>query len=369
MRVLQVYNILGALTERVWLEVPLALAERGWRPAIWYEQWADECPEIQYTVIERERVNVTDGTPAEVRSELEELADRQGVSGPVPELIHCHTGPRMLQVLGMLKAGVPCVVSLYGYDASRLLRDPAWGVRYAWAAAHGCKFVALGEAMKRAVVGVGVPEAAVEIIRLGIDTGQWTFSPKPLARQAVLLAVGRLVEKKGFDTLIAAMALLPGVKLNLVGDGPLRAKLAVLAESVAPGRVDLLGKLDRAATAAQMNLADCLVVSSRTAADGDAEGTPIVLMEALAVGTPVVSTDNGCCRDVVPDSYVTEAIAAEGDAKGLATAIDRVLAWTADHRASMQVAGRKWVESRYDLKDTVAAYDALYRALVTRRPA
>ena len=73
------------------------------------------------------------------------------------DLVHGHFGPRILQGAAWLTRGVPMVVSLYGYDMGRLLRDPAWADRYRWAAAHGATFVVLARFMHDKLLALGIP--------------------------------------------------------------------------------------------------------------------------------------------------------------------------------------------------------------------
>ena len=95
------------------------------------------------------------------------------------DLVHGHFGPRMLQGAAWLRRGVPMVVSIYGYDATRLLRDPCWVERYRWAAGRGATFVTLAESMAERLVALGLPRERVRLIRLGVALGEHTYDPRP----------------------------------------------------------------------------------------------------------------------------------------------------------------------------------------------
>jgi colanic acid/amylovoran biosynthesis glycosyltransferase len=138
-----------------------------------------------------------------------------------------------------------------------------------------------------------------------------------------VLFVGRLVEKKGVDTLIDAMAILrqsaPGLELSVIGDGPARGDLEKQAQA-AGIKVKFHGWLDEKKVRSAMRRALLLAVSSRTAAGGDSEGLPTVIMEAMAFGVPVVATRHAGIPEIISDK-VTGLLVPEADAGALAGAI------------------------------------------------
>ncbi len=147
------------------------------------------------------------------------------------------------------------------------------------------------------------PEAGCEKINLvyhGIDLGRFGYRAPPyrfLAEGGAphILSVGRLVAKKGLDDLIEACALLYAenfeFRCTIVGEGPLRAALAaqISAHGLA-GRITLMGAITHARLIDLYAGADLFVLPPRIAEDGDRDGIPNVIVEAMAVGVPVVST-------------------------------------------------------------------------------
>ena len=133
-----------------------------------------------------------------------------------------------------------------------------------------------------------VPEANVHKIVMGVDVTAFERAA-PLPQGRTVLAIGRLVEKKGFDVLLDALARLPGVRLRIVGDGPLRAQLEQQAERCG-GRAELLRSRARAEVRAELER-PTLAMPCVVARDGDRDSMPVVVKEAMAMGLLVVASD------------------------------------------------------------------------------
>ena len=149
-------------------------------------------------------------------------------------------------------------------------------------------------------------EHQLPVIRCGVDMDQ--FSPAESVGGSTILAVGRLVPKKGFDVLIRAVAGIdpaenPGLTVQIVGDGPEEAALKELAAQVGVAdRVSFLGARSNAEVREFMGQAALFVLPCQKAADGDRDGIPVVLMEAMARNVCVVSGDLPTIRELVADN-------------------------------------------------------------------
>ena len=202
-------------------------------------------------------------------------------------------------------------------------------------------------------------DAAYPVVRCGVDVDQ--FAPYDQAERSGLLTVGRLVRKKGFDLLIDAMANCQrGTKLTIVGDGPERAALQAQIEAHAlADRVELVGAKANHEVRAMMQRASAFVLPCRVAEDGDRDGIPVVLMEAMASGLAVISGDIVTIRELVVHD-TTGLMVAPGEVAALSQAIDR-LHTDAPLRDRLAQAGRERVVEEYsqpvNLDRLCAAFD------------
>ena len=191
-------------------------------------------------------------------------------------------------------------------------------------------------------------------------------SPTPEPQEAVILSVARLVEKKGLDDLLAAVQILRlrgrRLRLEIIGTGPLRETLKAQAKHLGlEDRVRLLGAQPYEAVCRAYQRASVFALPCRVAADGDRDGIPNVLLEAVASGVPVVST---------PVSGIPELI--ECDRSGLlvepnnpgmlADALDRILE-TPELRTRLTEAARAKLEAHFSLDRCSARLLALFQAV------
>ncbi|MCV2216420.1 glycosyltransferase [Thauera sp. Sel9] len=207
--------------------------------------------------------------------------------------------------------------------------------------------------------------AAERTLRLynGLDLAHFRWQPPP-PRADEILAVGRLVEKKGFDVLLEALAVLKarGVecRCTLIGDGPLRAQLE--AQRAALGLEDRLSmpglrpqpEVQQALREAALLAAPCVV-----SADGDRDGLPTVLLEAMALGTPCISTRVAGIPELVRDGD-TGLCVEGGDARALADAIEQLLGDPV-LRERLSANARRLIEADYDIHRNAAIQRELFR--------
>jgi glycosyltransferase involved in cell wall biosynthesis len=173
----------------------------------------------------------------------------------------------------------------------------------------------------------------------------------------LVLAFGRLVEKKGFAYLVEAAARVPGVHVVIAGAGDLRESLAARARELgAP--VVLAGALERAEMAAALAAADAVVVPSVVDRAGNVDGLPNTLLEALAAGRPVVASRVAGIPDVVSHD-VDALLVPEKDAGALADALGRLVR-EPETRERLARAGRRLAESRLTWDAACRSFEACY---------
>lgn len=195
----------------------------------------------------------------------------------------------------------------------------------------------------RALAG---PAANVRLLAMGVD-GERFRRRTPYPGGGRVVAVGRLVEKKGFADLVEAVALLRDrgrapARVTIVGDGPLRSALDEQVASRGLGDVVVLaGSRQPAEVAGLLEDADVLVAPSVPASDGDRDALPVVVQEALAMELPVIVSDLAGLPEVVRPEW--GRVFPPGDRAALAEAMDGLLALPAARRAEMGRAARAWV--------------------------
>lgn len=194
----------------------------------------------------------------------------------------------------------------------------------------------------------------IRLIRCGIPLQEFPFGGTPPASDepSHVVSVGRLVDYKGFDDLIRACWLLRDggapVRLTIVGDGPERGNLELLVGTLnAEGMVTFAGNRRQEEVRGIMRNADLFALACVKGKDGQQDGIPIVLMEAMALGVPVVSTKLSGIPELVKDGE-TGLLVRPGDPEHLASAMGRLLKDDA-LAVKLSRAARTWVEAEFNL--------------------
>lgn len=185
----------------------------------------------------------------------------------------------------------------------------------------------------------------------GLDLRQFPWL-SPLRRPAKILAVGRLVAKKGFRVLVAALAQLQAKAIpfhcTLIGEGPERQALeAAVAACELQTKVTFTGALPRQKVAVMVQESAMVVAPCIISEDGDRDGLPTILVEAMALGTPVISTKVAGIPELVIDGQ-TGLCVDSNDAAGLAEAITKLLNGQ-DMRESLARRARRMIVRDYDV--------------------
>jgi glycosyltransferase involved in cell wall biosynthesis len=234
--------------------------------------------------------------------------------------------------------------------------------------------VCISEFHRRFYLSEGARPDQLFVVYCGIDTRH--FSPmrrvRPPGAPIRILSSGRLVEKKGFDVLIDALALLKDqgrpFEATIAGSGPLEASLrAQIAARDLGAHVTLTGEaLKQEDIPAFMATGDVYTLPCQRAPDGDIDGLPQMLMEAMACGLPAISTDLVGIPDLIEDGATGLLIPPE-NAPALAAALSRLDddAALADRLAA---AGRDAVLARFDLATCLEPLLDRYRSALEKTP-
>lgn len=192
--------------------------------------------------------------------------------------------------------------------------------------------------------------ARVHLIPHGVDMDRFKASPVPAGGVLQILAVGRLVEKKGFHFLIEAVSRLKfPFQLRIIGEGPEQERLAQMISGYQlSAQVALCGPRTHDQLPEEYMRAHVVAVPSIVDKEGDRDGLPNVVLEAMASGRAVVASEAGAINAAVRDSE-TGLLLPAGDPLSLALALTR-LAQDLPLRARLATAARKYVEEHYEVK-------------------
>ena len=276
-----------------------------------------------------------------------------------PDLVLTYNWGAIESAVAARSLGLPLVHHEDGFgpeEAERRLRRRSWLRRLAL---RSVPVVVPSLVLQRiATAEWRLPAAQVHHLPNGVDLAR--FRPAGVVPDGIVGTVGGLRAEKDHATLLRAFAdpALAAARLQLVGGGALEAELHALAQQLGVAdRVRFVGPVaDTAPSYAAMTV---FVMSSRT------EQMPIALLEAMAAGLPVVATDVGDVRAILPESAAAY-IVPKADPAALARALAAVLGDPA-LRQRLGADNRRRVEERYEARRCLARFTALYERVATAR--
>ncbi len=285
-------------------------------------------------------------------------------------LIHAHFGQEGYRCLSAKqRAGIPLITTFYGLDVSALPRQKKWSKRYKRLFAEGDFFLVEGPFMGEQLIALGCPANRVIVQHLGVDLEKIPYRTDHTPKHPIVLTYSVFREKKGLKYAIRAFAKIaakyPDVQLRMIGDGPLRPQLqAEIRILNLENRVKILGLLPHPLALEELKRATILLYPSVTASDGDTEGgAPVALIEAMAMGVPIVSSLHADIPEVVIDK-TCGLLLPERDVAGLAEGLDTLL------RSPEQFgrAGRAHVENQHNLQKQAEKLEVIYDRVVMNQP-
>ena len=257
--------------------------------------------------------------------------------------------------------GTPYSVTAHAWDIYVDRRNLETKLEQAAFATSGCDYTV---SHLRELVD---PDVGARIHRLvmGVDCDRFHRS-RPLPGGRRILALGRLVEKKGYADLIDAAALLrergAAASLTIVGEGPLREQLGrQIAELGLEGVVEMAGAASPDQVRTELEHADLLALPCVIAADGDRDSMPVAIKEAMSMELMVVGTDILGLPEMVDRSR--GRLVPPHDSNALADAIEELLDLPVEQRAQIGAAGRAWVREHGDVAVEARRLDALIRTV------
>ena len=278
-----------------------------------------------------------------------------------------HIGVFLLPVLRRLS--IPAVVSFHGADAG-VDAKKAWHQDLLEEVfQRAARILVRSESLGAELVTLGCPEEKITLNRTSIPLDDWPFLQRnpPEEGQWRLFQACRLIEKKGLDLSIRALARIhethPKTQLIVAGEGPLLEPMEDLAQSLGlADDVSFPGFLDQEALREQIRQAHVFLHPSRIAADGNQEGVPNSMLEAMATGLPVVATRHGGIPEAVEDGE-SGLLVEEEDWEGLAERIGRLLSEPSLY-ASIAKGAREGVERNFSRETQIEALEEVYRSVL-----
>lgn len=281
-----------------------------------------------------------------------------------PALIHAHFVRDGIDAILIGKQlSVPVITTVHGHDVSKQQNSARLRKDFRFFFENVDKVIAVSDFIAGQALKKGCPENKLVQHRIGIDLERFA-QERNESEQPSLLFIGRLVEKKGCTYLLQAMAKIkdrfPDLKLTIVGEGTLRSRLQEEAESLNL-KTEFVGREN--AQQIRERLAQCwlFVAPSITATSGDAEGLPIVFLEAQALRAPVVSFYGGGVNEAVEDES-TGLLCQERDVDTLADNMATLLG-NSSLRHDMGNRGRERVEEYFDIRKQCAKLESIYAKL------
>ena len=283
------------------------------------------------------------------------------------DIVHTHISKAgILGRLAAWRAGVPVIAHTYHGQVEEVHENSARGLLLLaaerWAASYTDAIVAVSEATAGLQLSRGVGQFdQYQVIHNGIDTDNFRMSipelelPTPLAGRRLIGVIGSLTEEKGYDFLLESFPPLlrefPDLHLVVLGDGYLRGTLQDLAVARGVGdHVLFTGNVEDVRP--WLKQFELVVIPSRR------EGLPTVLLEAMALGRPVVAADVGGICELLRDGESGALFTAE-DGSALRQASARLLA-NADLRRSFGSAARQRVDQEFTQQHAIARLEQLY---------
>jgi colanic acid/amylovoran biosynthesis glycosyltransferase len=298
--------------------------------------------------------------------ELYEILSTQNV-----KMIHARfgvTGAELLDIKQEL--GIPMLTSFHGFDLPTNMRTKEkYNGRLELLFKEGDAFTVTSNNMKKILVEFGCPKHKIFVHHSGIDIGKFSFKKREFPEDGMitLLSVGRLVEKKGMKYLIEAVSQVyeqyPHIRLRIAGEGPLRNELeAQVKQLKLEDVVEFLGESSHEDIIREMQQAHMFALASTTSSDGNQEGIPNVLKEAMASGLPVVSTKHAGIPELVRDGK-SGFLVPERDTTAMADSLLQLIQ-NPDQWNKVSKEGRRTVKRSFNTQKQIDELEDIYNSVL-----
>jgi colanic acid/amylovoran biosynthesis glycosyltransferase len=282
------------------------------------------------------------------------------------DVVHVYFGHMAIQLLPLLKTcPKPVVVSFHGADVGVDVAQPAMRAALEGVFTHARLVLGRSESLLEGLRALGCPAEKLRLQRTGVPLADWPYQERPWPTNGEwhLLQACRLVAKKGLRATMTAFREIqsthPNARLTIIGDGPMRAELTLLAKDWGlENAVHFPGFLNQSDLRAAVQSAHIFLHPSETPADGNREGVPNAMLEAMATGLPVLGTYHGGIPEAITHD-VSGWLVPEGDAAGLAAGALAIMSSAAKYRA-MAAAAHLEVATKFARAPQTAILEGYY---------
>ncbi|CAN5912290.1 hypothetical protein BH11VER1_BH11VER1_18430 [soil metagenome] len=288
------------------------------------------------------------------------------------KLLHIYFGHTAIHLRPLIKAFPhPVVVSFHGADAGVGMDKSAHQAAMQEVFASATLIQARSESLANDLIKLGCPADKIRLQRTGIPLEEWPFVPRttPVDGTWRFLQSCRFIGKKGLDTTLRAFAIIhqqhPKAQLVLAGDGPLRAELEKLAQELSiANAVKFPGFLTQNQLRDEVYRSHFFLHPSRTTGDGNREGIPNAMLEAMASGAAIIATKHGGIPEAVTHRE-SGLLVDENDYEALAK--ETLTLMNAPDTARIITAqGRHSIERNFDRQQNIALLEQTYLELIDR---
>ena len=274
------------------------------------------------------------------------------------DIIYAQYGPNAIKVFPLKKyLGIPVVAIIHGYDGSALLNNRYYKNDLKVAAGFFNQTIFVSDQLLENFNEKKINIAKSTILPCGVDLNLFQKTKRLKKKNhIVILHLGRLVPKKGvpdlFDGVIPLLVKYQNVKLKIAGSGPdsniLINKMGTTDKTIRR-RIELVGEVNHKEVYNLFNEADIFVLNSQIAPDGDTEGIPVALLEAMSMELGIVTTRHANIPDLIRHEY-NGLLISEKNNEELTSAIETLIV-DAEKRRFYGINARKSILNKFNIND------------------
>ena len=287
-------------------------------------------------------------------------------------LLHIYFGHIGVHLLPLIQSWTnPTIVSFHGADVMVDMNKPAYREATLQMLDAVTLVLVRSESLRRAIVDLGCDPEKIEIQRTGIPLDEFPFRDRAVPKNGEwqFVQAGRLIEKKGLPVTLRAFSTFlkqhPNATLTIAGEGPLLSELQKCARELGVAdRVSFTGFVSQEQLREIYYRSHIFVHPSQTGRDGNQEGIPNSMLEAMATGLPVFATEHGGIPEAI-ENGVNGVLVPERDDEALAQAMLNA-AQDPDLLSRIARAGAEAVETNFDLAAQVQRLEEIYLRMIAR---